>query len=89
MYLFFRPFADETLYYNVIAGVIAGAVSAATCNPTDVLKVKSSLAFSSFSWKYCAEESISSAVSHALQDPVSAWFHSFSIVNEIVVVCKV
>ena len=32
-------FADETLYYNVIAGIIAGAVSSAICNPTDVLKV--------------------------------------------------
>ena len=36
---FFFPNADETLYYNVIAGVIAGAVSSAICNPTDVLKV--------------------------------------------------
>lgn len=88
MCIYFCPFADETLYYNVIAGVIAGAVSSAICNPTDVLKVKSSLAFSSFTWNYCAEESIST-VSHALQDPVSAWFHSFSIVIEIVAVCKV
>ena len=31
---------DETLFYNGIAGVIAGAVSSAICNPTDVLKVK-------------------------------------------------
>jgi len=84
----FCPFSDETLYYNVIAGVIAGAVSSAICNPTDVLKVKCSLAFSSFTGKYCAEESIS-PVSHALQVPVSAWFHSFSIVIEIVAVCKV
>ena len=30
---------DETLYYNVIAGIVAGAVSSAICNPTDVLKV--------------------------------------------------
>lgn len=33
------PSADETLYYNVIAGVVAGAVSSAICNPTDLLKV--------------------------------------------------
>ncbi|KAJ7323385.1 hypothetical protein OS493_031860 [Desmophyllum pertusum] len=31
---------DETLYYNVIAGIIAGAVSSAICNPTDVLKIR-------------------------------------------------
>lgn len=57
VYLFFFPFTDETLYYNVIAGVIAGAVSSTICNPTDVLKVifrerrimtKASIAFSSF-----------------------------------------
>ena len=30
----------ETLYYNMVAGVIAGAISSAMCNPTDVLKVR-------------------------------------------------
>lgn len=39
VYSFFFSFSDETLYYNVLAGVIAGAVSSAICNPTDVLKV--------------------------------------------------
>ncbi len=38
-YFVFIIFTDETLYYNVLAGVIAGAVSSAICNPTDVLKV--------------------------------------------------
>ena len=31
---------EETLYYNVIAGVAAGAISSSLCNPTDVLKVR-------------------------------------------------
>lgn len=31
---------DETLATNVLAGVIAGAISSALCNPTDVLKVR-------------------------------------------------
>lgn len=31
---------DETLYYNVIAGVVAGAISSAICNPTDLLKIR-------------------------------------------------
>ena len=31
---------DETLALNMCAGIIAGAVSSAMCNPTDVLKVR-------------------------------------------------
>lgn len=31
---------DETLFYNVIAGVVAGAFSSAICNPTDLLKIR-------------------------------------------------
>jgi len=31
---------DETLALNMCAGIIAGAVSSAICNPTDVLKVR-------------------------------------------------
>ncbi|XP_068686633.1 kidney mitochondrial carrier protein 1-like isoform X1 [Montipora foliosa] len=31
---------DETLFYNVIAGMVAGAVASAICNPTDVLKIR-------------------------------------------------
>lgn len=31
---------DETLALNMFAGIIAGAVSSALCNPTDVLKVR-------------------------------------------------
>ncbi|XP_031549444.1 kidney mitochondrial carrier protein 1-like [Actinia tenebrosa] len=31
---------DETLYYNIAAGIIAGAISSAICNPTDVLKIR-------------------------------------------------
>lgn len=31
---------DETFYYNIISGVVAGAVSSALCNPTDLLKVR-------------------------------------------------
>ena len=30
----------ETLFVNVCAGIIAGAISSAVCNPTDVLKVR-------------------------------------------------
>ena len=31
--------ADETLFFNIFAGMVAGGVSSAMCNPTDVLKV--------------------------------------------------
>lgn len=31
---------EETLYYNMVAGIIAGAISSSICNPTDVLKVR-------------------------------------------------
>ncbi|KXJ23121.1 kidney mitochondrial carrier protein 1 [Exaiptasia diaphana] len=31
---------DEKLYLNVIAGIIAGSLSSAICNPTDVLKIR-------------------------------------------------
>ena len=31
---------DETLYYNMVAGIAAGAISSSLCNPTDVLKVR-------------------------------------------------
>ncbi|CAB4017079.1 kidney mitochondrial carrier 1-like [Paramuricea clavata] len=31
---------DEKFYYNIICGVVAGAVAAALCNPTDLLKVR-------------------------------------------------
>ncbi len=31
---------DETIYYNMVAGITAGAISSALCNPTDVLKVR-------------------------------------------------
>lgn len=31
--------SDEKFYYNIISGVVAGAVAAALCNPTDLLKV--------------------------------------------------
>lgn len=31
---------DETLALNMCAGILAGAVSSAMCNPTDVLKVR-------------------------------------------------
>ena len=33
-------YLDEKFYYNIICGVIAGAVSSALCNPTDLLKVR-------------------------------------------------
>jgi type IV pilus biogenesis protein CpaD/CtpE len=33
-------FSDEKFYYNIISGVVAGAVAAALCNPTDLLKVR-------------------------------------------------
>ena len=31
---------EETLYYNMVAGITAGAISSSLCNPTDVLKVR-------------------------------------------------
>jgi len=31
---------EETLYYNMVAGIAAGAISSSICNPTDVLKVR-------------------------------------------------
>ncbi len=31
---------QETIYYNIVAGVLAGAISSSLCNPTDVLKVR-------------------------------------------------
>ena len=33
-------FLDEKFYYNIICGVVAGALAAALCNPTDLLKVR-------------------------------------------------
>ncbi len=35
----FCPTIDETIYTNVVAGVISGAVSSSIANPTDLLKV--------------------------------------------------
>ena len=32
--------AGESLYTNIVAGVLSGATAAAVANPTDVLKVK-------------------------------------------------
>lgn len=32
-------FVDEKFYYNILCGVVSGAVAAALCNPTDLLKV--------------------------------------------------
>lgn len=32
--------SDETIYTNVAAGVLSGAISSAVANPTDVLKVR-------------------------------------------------
>ncbi|XP_028401390.1 kidney mitochondrial carrier protein 1-like [Dendronephthya gigantea] len=31
---------DEKFYYNIISGIVAGAVAAALCTPTDLLKVR-------------------------------------------------
>ncbi|XP_074633249.1 kidney mitochondrial carrier protein 1-like isoform X2 [Acropora palmata] len=31
---------DETLIFNIFAGMVAGGVSSAMCNPTDVLKIR-------------------------------------------------
>ncbi|XP_029184580.2 kidney mitochondrial carrier protein 1-like isoform X3 [Acropora millepora] len=31
---------DETLFFNIFAGMVAGGVSSAMCNPTDVLKIR-------------------------------------------------
>ena len=31
---------EETLLYNMVAGIGAGAISSSLCNPTDVLKVR-------------------------------------------------
>ena len=30
-------FLDEKFYYNIITGIVAGALAAALCNPTDLL----------------------------------------------------
>lgn len=38
--LMVKNHADETLYYNMAAGIAAGAISSSLCNPTDVLKVR-------------------------------------------------
>ena len=34
---------EETLFKNVVSGVMAGSVSSALCNPTDVLKVRGNM----------------------------------------------
>ena len=38
--LWLSSFADETVIVNVCCGLIAGVVSSAMANPTDVLKVR-------------------------------------------------
>lgn len=38
-YILICLLADETLFFNMVAGMVAGGVSSAICNPTDVLKV--------------------------------------------------